>query len=278
MIVVKAKNGAANATQQNAKDNGDKNGQTNIVFSEAGTYKIDEPVKQIQEAVQEVKVSDSLVKLLTESKSNDTKLAVKHRGVTKVGISPVAEESHETKSSTINSDKSLLQSNITKTGANETKSSSAAISPSNSESKPAQPLATSSSTTSMTSTTSTTTTTTTTPKPTTTQAPKKPSITYSVEDVPGLMSKAAEAQPQTPAKESTIEEIRDNEPLSLQSSETITYPDQRSSHNYIMSIVGVLVIVPLLVLVTNCTVKRARDYWSKRRYRRMDYLIEDMYN
>lgn len=281
VIVVQPINGAANATQQTAKDNGDKNEQANVAFGEAGTYKIDSPLKQMQQ-VHQVKVSNSLVQLLAQNNLNGSDLSVKHRGVTKVDIAPPADENHDIKNSTINNnDKIALQSNISKTVANANvntnqnvesapKQTSAATSASNSQSKaanlePAQPLATSS--------TTSTTTTSTTPKPI--QAPKKPPISYSVEDVPGLVSKAAEAQP---AKEAPIDEIRDNEPLSLQSSETITYPDQRSSHNYVMSIVGVLVIVPILVLVTNCAVKRARDYWSKRRYRRMDYLIEDMYN
>lgn len=134
-------------------------------------------------------------------------------------------------------------------------------------------VSTSSST--LTSTTiATTTTTTTTPKPTTTTTPvpKKPLITFSVEDVPGL-SKAAEAQTQAQPKLPVQEE-----PESLQSSEMMTYPEQKSTHNFVMSMIGIIVVFPFIVIVTNCAVRQVRDYWSKRRYRRMDYLIEDMYN
>lgn len=155
------------------------------------------------------------------------------------------------------------------------------------------PKTTASTTTTTTSSTSTTTTTTTTPKPTsttttttkttittTTKPPTKPTLTISVEDDPALLNKAAETQSQSQSsKDPTAEEVRDNGPLSLQLSETISYSDQKkSSHNVVMSIIGVIVVIPFLVLITNCAVRRARDYWSKRRYRRMDYLIEDMYN
>lgn len=144
---------------------------------------------------------------------------------------------------------------------------------------------TSSSTTTKNPTSTTTTTTTistTTKKPTTTTttiALKKPLITKSVEDIPGLLSKASEAQSQSQSdKGQPSEDIRDNEPLSLQSSETISYPEQKSSHNFSMLIIGIMVVIPFLVLLTNYTVRQVRDCWSKRRYRRMDYLIEEMYN
>lgn len=133
--------------------------------------------------------------------------------------------------------------------------------------------------TSSTSTSTTTTTTTTTPKPTTTTpAPKKPLITQSVEDIPGLLSKAAEAHPQL-TNPLPAEDGGSNEPHSLQSSEKITYRSyQLPNHNWVMTIVGIIVVIPLIIVVSNCAVRKARDIWSKRRYRRMDYLIEDMYN
>lgn len=134
-------------------------------------------------------------------------------------------------------------------------------------------------TTTTTSTSTTTTTTTTTPKPTTTTTtppPKKPLITFAVDDVPGLMSKAVESHP--PVKDLPTEEIGNNEPISLQSSETITYPSYRTNHNVLMAMIGAIVVIPLIIVVTNCAIRKVRDVWSKRRYRRMDYLIEDMYN
>lgn len=283
VIVVQPTNGAANATLQSAIDQADGNRSKNKAFSEGGEFNID--------GSKEVKVSDDVLKLLAQGAQGE-----KHsRGVTKTGIAPAADDIHETKNnSTTNGTKNVAQSNNnqTVTGLNtnqaapkvESKPVTTVLNDQTkgADSKPQLPLATSTSTTTTTTTTTVatpTTTKSTTPKPTTKiPLPKKPLITISVEDVPGLVTKVAEAQSQLPVKESPVEEVRDDEPLSLQSSGTITYPDQRSTHNYIMLIVGILVIVPLMVLVTNCAIKRARDYWSKRRYRRMDYLIEDMYN
>lgn len=114
-----------------------------------------------------------------------------------------------------------------------------------------------------TSTTTTTTTTTTTP------APKKPTVTFSVEDVPDLLNSA---------RKSSVSELKgdDNEPRLLQSSESVS--DRGSGHDFLVPVIGMIFIIPLLIIVANCTASRARDYWSKRKYRRMDYLIEDMYN
>lgn len=117
---------------------------------------------------------------------------------------------------------------------------------------------------------STTTSTTTTTTTTTTPIPKKPTITYSVEDDLGLLDEVR--------KELSVPQLKtdDNEPRLLQSSETIT--DRGSGHDFLVPIIGMIFIIPLLIIFANCTVRRARDYWSKRKYRRMDYLIEDMYN
>lgn len=96
---------------------------------------------------------------------------------------------------------------------------------------------------------------------------KKPTITYSVEDVPGLLSKVIEQQKLNVPELPIAETIRENE-----------YNDEKSSHMFMVPMIGMIVILPFLVIFTNCTVRRIRDYLSKRRYRRMDYLIEDMYN
>lgn len=96
---------------------------------------------------------------------------------------------------------------------------------------------------------------------------KKPTITYSVEDVPGLLSKVIEQQKLNVPELPIAETIRENE-----------YNNEKSSHIFMVPMIGMIVILPFLVIFTNCTVRRIRDYLSKRRYRRMDYLIEDMYN
>lgn len=116
-----------------------------------------------------------------------------------------------------------------------------------------------------TSTTPTTTTTTT----TTTPAPKKPTVTFSVEDVPDLLNSA---------RKSSIPELKgdENAPRLLESSESVG--DRGRGHNFLFPVIGMIFIVPFLVIVVNCTARRVRDFWSKRKYHRMDYLIEDMYN
>lgn len=271
--------GAENATLEKFK--GHENVPKNVAFGEGATYHVNNVTK---ESISTSKVSNNLQKMLMQKTTNATEhpksidqanaSGAKHRGVTKVGDAPLEIDEHKNKNSTLieNDEKSksneispkVVDLNLNTTDVDTNKNST--TTPVKLEPKPIVDPTGNNQTKVI-------------PKPlvvTTIQPPKKPLVTFSVDDVPGLL-KTAEAQPQqTP--DIPVEEIRENEPLSLESSETITYSDHKSTQNFIMSIVGILVVVPFIVLVTNCAVRRARDYWSKRRYRRMDYLVEDMYN
>lgn len=287
---------------QNVK--GHANEQKDVVFSEGASYHVNSDTKQ---SVSTHKVSDNLVKMLTQKKLNATEQSkiidqpiasgAKHRNVNKVDNPPLDSDEQDTNNNNnnplANDNKTAVTAfNHTITDVSVTKNTTAKISKveqtpivaptQNNVTKviPKPPLdgSTMSKTTNMTTkiisnaTTSASNSTT-----TTIQLPKKPLVTFSVEDVPGLLTKAAETPPQAPIQEIPVEEVRENEPQLLQLSE-IKYSEEKSNHNFIMSIVGILVAIPFIVLVVNCAVRRARDYWSKRRYRRMDYLIEDMYN
>lgn len=274
MIAVQPINGAADVKSHALAQNGQNDSQS-IVFSDS--YSKPKSNQQSSDGPP----SNAAKPLVEKSHS---------RGVSKTDQVP-SNEDHDSnitanKSITdIKSDTNVELSLSNQTGSAKSKQETKVVQPAvideqSSDSKPkTASVASSTSTTTTTMATSTsTTTTTTTPKPTTTTpAPKKPLITQSVEDIPGLLSKAAEAHPQL------INPLPDdggsNEPHSLQSSEKITFRDyQLPNHNWLMSIIGIIVVIPLIVVVSNCAVRKVRDIWSKRRYRRMDYLIEDMYN
>lgn len=51
---------------------------------------------------------------------------------------------------------------------------------------------------------------------------------------------------------------------------------QRS--NYVVPIVAIILSVPLVAAVMSILYKRGKDWWIHRNYRRMDYLIEGLYN
>lgn len=220
------------------------------------------------------------------SSSTDKSKVVGHnRGITNTSVdlapSPVSNSSSSgnIKSSTQSSDV-VKKTNITDTNANSTTKSIGKVTIFPLNKNVVQQLVYNNHTILLPYNSSTTTTTTTTAKPTTTttSAPKKPLITLSVEDIPGLLSKASESQPPLSNQESPIDEAVNDGPLSLQSSETITYPKDKSNPNFVMAIIGIIFVIPLIIIVTNCTVRKVRDVWSKRKYRRMNYLIEDMYN
>lgn len=138
---------------------------------------------------------------------------------------------------------------------------------------PLNPISVPSNATSATSTTVTTTTTTSTTT-TTTAAPKKPTLTVSVEDDPILRQKIDKTN--IDLWKSNAHDVSPDGPITLQSSEEIY--GNHDGRQYIVSIVGIIFAIPLLILLGNSFRRRLRDYWSKRKYRRMDYLIEEMYN
>lgn len=56
--------------------------------------------------------------------------------------------------------------------------------------------------------------------------------------------------------------------------------DKKSNNRseYIVPIVAVIMSVPLVAIVISLIYKRSTDWWQHRNYRRMDFLIEGMYN
>lgn len=123
---------------------------------------------------------------------------------------------------------------------------------------------------------------------TTTLTPKKPKITFSVEDQPDLLAKVHGANPPMVASNTTsnggnssgqIAVIASpSVPISLQPSDTISLSSHRDGRAFIVPMVAIIFIIPLLVILAHFVTRQFRDYWSKRKYRRMDYLIEEMYH
>lgn len=215
---------------------------------------------------------------------------IKHRGVTKTDSQLIPDPNNNKNTDDSASSSKVVASNVpsqtlgtsgdsaNKTGGNsDPKPAILSKTPSTTPSTTSTSKSTSTTTTTTTTTTAassttkkatTTTTTTTTPKPTTSAAPKKPLITFSVDDVPEYKSKVAE----------TPSQVHDVEPQSLQSSEPIPGHRSETNYNVLMLMLTCIVVIPIVIVVTNSAIRKVRDYWSKRRYRRMDYLIEDMYN
>ncbi|XP_040173928.1 integumentary mucin C.1-like [Anopheles arabiensis] len=137
-------------------------------------------------------------------------------------------------------------------------------------------------TTTTTTSTTTTTTTSTTTTTTTTKPPKKPKITYSIEDEPNLLQAAKPgygAAPYDPQVDSSGR-LRVDEPLAQFSKEYLPpggdLPNGR--REYIVPIVTLIFAIPLLLGLFLLSYRRAKEFWLTRHYRRMDFLIDGMYN
>lgn len=115
---------------------------------------------------------------------------------------------------------------------------------------------------------------------TTTETPKKPQITLSVEDDPQLKTirdKFSKATKQSHGSSSAEANGALSEPIVLQSSELLD-DDEYKTRDYIIPIIGLIFAVPIFLIIANFLSRRIRNYWSKRNYQRMDYLINEMYN
>ncbi|XP_052901208.1 putative protein TPRXL [Anopheles moucheti] len=144
-------------------------------------------------------------------------------------------------------------------------------------------------TTIITTTTTTTTASTTTTTSTTTKPPKKPKITYSIEDEPKLLqaAKPGYGAPYDPVDSSG--RLRIDEPLAQFSQEylpsgfgggAVGGPGEppNTRREYIVPIVTLIFAIPLLLGLFLLSYRRAKEFWLTRHYRRMDFLIDGMYN
>lgn len=251
--------------------------ESNVIISESG-------ISYINQTNQSNNTTDSLTSTL-DNKTNpivdgaNHKVKVKHRGVSNTGIAMAPSIAEHSNNATSNS--SMTNQNpVASSDANQNQTIATIVNDKSQQTKVVDQKTVAGTaevvkpnnkgTAAIPVNSSTTTTTTTTPKPTTPEVPKKPMITYAVDDVPGLIQTP---KSQIPQKEPVAEDVPD--PLLL---ESIKYEEPKTVHNFLVPMVGVIIIVPLMILLANWAVRRARDHWSKRRYRRMDYLIEDMYN
>uniref|UniRef100_A0A1B0CRA6 Uncharacterized protein n=1 Tax=Lutzomyia longipalpis TaxID=7200 RepID=A0A1B0CRA6_LUTLO len=124
------------------------------------------------------------------------------------------------------------------------------------------------------STTSSTTTTTST-MTTTTARPKKPHLTVSVEDDPSLLDVPAKSPKHPPSSDSGRLDVE--EPVAQLSQENIL--EMPVNHrDYIVPIVVLIFAIPMVLGLATVVVRRFRDFWLTRHYRRMDYLVDGMYN
>lgn len=152
-------------------------------------------------------------------------------------------------------------------------------------------------TTTTTTTTSTTTTTTTTPKPT------KPPVAFGMnthkeweeeqqqqqKQEPGQVKANDKKDKDQPAAAAAAAGGGSSQPLPVPSS-TLAEPvtplvqgltdnlADRGDNVYVVPIVTVLLTVPLAIGVVIIMYRRFRDMWSTRHYRRMDFLVDGMYN
>lgn len=126
-------------------------------------------------------------------------------------------------------------------------------------------------TTKATSTTTTTTTTSTTTT-TTTPKPKKPTITFSDEEQPDVV----------PNEKSTTNH---NNGLPVPSNHEVEEPHAQPSkeqfnphRDFVVPLVTFIFALPIFLGIAVIGYRKVRDYWSTRHYRRMDFLVDGMYN
>lgn len=208
-----------------------------------------------------------------------------------LSVDPEAHTYNDTPAVRVNADK-VVPLDSTKATGNQSNAPSNVNSGSQNDGSSTKIMSTSASVATPTSTTSTTTTTTTTTPSTTTTTttpePKKPSITYSVEDRPDLLSnlpKQTSSDVQLANANNAKLNVNyeadvkfEEQPLIQSSGRMMSAQARKDARNFVVPIVGMIFAIPLLIILAHFATRRLRDYWSKRKYRRMDYLIEEIYN
>lgn len=108
---------------------------------------------------------------------------------------------------------------------------------------------------------------------------KKPLITYSVEDDPTLLNVPRVRQFITPLTPLDVKAEADSAYLDLPPASEIVLDLMPSKREiYIFPLVVMIFLVPMVLGVGIIILRRVRDYWSTRHYRRMDFLVDGMYN
>ncbi len=106
---------------------------------------------------------------------------------------------------------------------------------------------------------------------------KKPLVTYSVEDDPTLLNVPRVRQIITPLTPLDVKAEGDSAYLQP-SSDFVLDRTQVKREMYIFPLVVLIFLVPMVLGVGIIILRRVRDYWSTRHYRRMDFLVDGMYN
>lgn len=107
---------------------------------------------------------------------------------------------------------------------------------------------------------------------------KKPLVTYSVEDDPTLLNVPRVRQLITPLTPLDVKAEADDSAYLPPSSDFVLDRMQSKRELYIFPLVVLIFLVPMVLGVGIIILRRVRDYWSTRHYRRMDFLVDGMYN
>ena len=69
------------------------------------------------------------------------------------------------------------------------------------------------------------------------------------------------------------------------SSENMTFREQQladdstqSKTDYVVPVVAIILAIPLVIILAIIIYKKGSEFWERRHYRRMDFLIDGMYN
>lgn len=112
---------------------------------------------------------------------------------------------------------------------------------------------------------------------TTTVKPKKPTVTISSDDEPPLVR----VPPKVIMNNKVLQPKNITVPLPILvagGEQVISNRQLKKGPDYVLPIVLTILAVPLLAIILTVVYKRGAEWWQHRHYRRMDFLIDGMYN
>jgi hypothetical protein len=143
------------------------------------------------------------------------------------------------------------------------------------------PLNATNASTTTTTTSTTTTTTSTTTTTTTTARPKKPQIVLSPVDDPSLLVNPDFKAPPILTMPNQLSVEEPAPPVAQATKQYISQPTSEPSgghREYIVPVILMIFAIPMLLGTIVVSYRRFKDWWLTRHYRRMDFLVDGMYN
>ncbi|XP_069679077.1 serine-rich adhesin for platelets-like [Periplaneta americana] len=104
-------------------------------------------------------------------------------------------------------------------------------------------------------------------------------VNHSIGNISSLLNTTATSPvPPKRNKPQVTLDVGNDSPANLSTQQLLSHSKDSNKSDYIVPIVGIILAVPLVIVLIVVLYKKGSEFWERRHYRRMDFLIDGMYN